>query len=98
MPTDDEGTPVHRAHRKRKGCLAASAKPWATPSRAREGNNQLSGVPAARPAAKIAGPVVLSFTGFDPLRKSSGPKCWDAQLSISYNGVVGCNPLAERST
>jgi hypothetical protein len=34
---------------------------------------------------------------FDPLRKSGGPKCCDAQRGISSSGVVGCNPRTEGS-
>src|SRR6516225_7312467 len=31
----------------------------------------------------------------DPLRKSGGPKCCDAQRGISSSGVVGCTPRTE---
>jgi hypothetical protein len=31
----------------------------------------------------------------DPLRKSGGPKCCDAQRGISSSGVVACNPRTE---
>jgi hypothetical protein len=33
----------------------------------------------------------------DPLRKSGGPKCCDAQHGF-FNNVVGCDPRLEGST
>jgi hypothetical protein len=34
---------------------------------------------------------------FDPLRKSGGPKCCDAQHGVSKD-MVGCHPRLEAST
>jgi hypothetical protein len=44
------------------------------------------------------GPNQISFShSQDPLRKSGGPKCCDAQHGF-FNDVVGCDPRLEGST
>src|ERR1700730_18588809 len=42
-------------------------------------------------------PAPIASDAYDPLRKSGGPKCCDAQHSF-FNDVVGCDPLLEGST
>jgi hypothetical protein len=41
--------------------------------------------------------LAMSSSQFDPLRKSGGPKCCDAQHGF-FNDVVGCFPRLEEST
>jgi hypothetical protein len=50
---------------------------------------------APRPLQRCGRCCGAVTSGFDPLRKSGGPKCCDAQLGISSSGVVGCNPRTE---
>jgi ABC-type uncharacterized transport system substrate-binding protein len=39
--------------------------------------------------------AVGGSSGFDPLRKSGGKNCCDAQHGFSFNDVVGCDPRSE---
>jgi hypothetical protein len=41
--------------------------------------------------------TIRGHSGFDPIRKSGGPKCCDAQYGL-FNDVVGCDPWLEEST
>jgi hypothetical protein len=43
-------------------------------------------------------PARIASEAYDPLRKSGGPKCCDAQRGISSSGVVGCDPRLKGST
>jgi hypothetical protein len=43
-------------------------------------------------------PAPIASEAYDPLRKSGGPKCCDAQRGFFFHDVVGCNPRIEGST
>jgi hypothetical protein len=83
----EDRTPTHGYERTREAAMAAFARGCTHQVRSyvryrgQPGNHLL----------------VLSFTGFDPLRKSGGPKCCDAQRGF-FNDVVGCYPRPEEIT
>jgi hypothetical protein len=62
---------------------------------AHSGEGQRSGMSAAGGSRHAS---IRANAVFDPLRKSGGPKCCDAQREISIHDVVVCDPRIEGST
>jgi hypothetical protein len=82
----EDRTPTHGYERTREAAMAAFARGCTHQARS-----------YVRYRGQPGNHLVLSFTGFDPLRKSGGPKCCDAQRGF-FNDVVGCYPRLEEIT